>query len=72
MSEKPDNTENIVIGTGRWYKTISEKTGVSLGKLNINDNVAKEIPFENRQEVVIAYNKEKNEFCVRPLKYCMD
>jgi len=58
----------ITPGTGRWYKFTS-KTGVVTGRANINESVASIVPWPNGLEVIVGYNEENDEICIRPLKY---
>lgn len=61
-----DNNRVIpVIGTGKYYRLVN-KNGVVSGKINVNNDVALEIPYEHGQKMTILYNKETNEICMKP------
>lgn len=64
-----DDANEQIVGTGKYYKSENPKTGAVSGKINVNDNVARAMMYENGQDMVIVYNRETRETCMKPLGY---
>jgi hypothetical protein len=59
--------DNLIKGTTKWYQKKSEKTGAISGTFAVKQNVAKHIPFENGEELLIEYDEEKGTVCIKKL-----
>lgn len=55
-----DDESQIIIGTGKWYNS---------GRINVSDNIKKESPYKNAQDLIVSLNQETGELCMKPLKY---
>lgn len=52
--------DDIITGTGKWYIS---------GRINLNEDIKKEVTYDNGQKLVVSFNKETQELCMKPLKY---
>jgi hypothetical protein len=62
-------TDDLTVGTARWYAPKTGKTGASLpGKFSLKKDIALEVPFNDGQELIVEIDKENSIVSIRKLK----